>query len=152
MPIDIADVLVNMANINKQSASTRSQSGQVGQSLSNSPSTISKDTAFHLLQNSRRRATLQYLSKRDDVSSIREVTEQVAAWENDITVTRSSSDARQWVYIALYQCHLPKLAETGVIEYNRDRGLLVPTPLLAVFEPYLDEKPHTESVLMVGQN
>jgi hypothetical protein len=69
--------------------------------------------------------------------------EQVAAWENDISVAGLSSDAYQRVYIALYQCYLPKLAETGVIEYNRDRGLL------AVFKLYLD-KNHTESVLTVN--
>jgi hypothetical protein len=113
--------------------------------------TITKDTAFHLLQNSRRRAILRYLIERDDdVYSMRTVTEQVAAWENDTTIAELTSDARQRVYIALYQSHLPKLDKAGVIEYNRNRGTLVPTPLLGVFEPYLDEEHHTESVLTTG--
>jgi hypothetical protein len=56
--------------------------------MPDSPLTISKDAVFHLLQNSRRRAILQYLTEYDDdVTSLREVTEQVAAWENDTSVT-----------------------------------------------------------------
>lgn len=110
--------------------------------------TISKDVVFHLLQNSRRRAILRYLIERDeDVLSMREVSEQVAAWENDTTVAGLSSDARQRVYIALYQSHLPKLHDSGVIEYDRDRGTLSPLPPLAVFEPYLDRGLHADSDL-----
>jgi putative lipase involved disintegration of autophagic bodies len=132
-------------NISEQGAST--WCNQVGQSTHDSPETISKDAAFHLLQNSRRRAVLRYLiDNDDDVYSMREVTEQVAAWENDTTIAELTSNERQRVYIALYQSHLPKLNETNIIEYNRDRGTLAPTPLLFVLEPYLD-KEH-ESVLI----
>jgi putative lipase involved disintegration of autophagic bodies len=135
-------------NINERVTSTGSQGGQVEQSTYDSPVTISKDAAFHLLQNSRRRAVLRYLIERDDeVYSMREVTEQVAAWENDTTISALTSNERQRVYIALYQSHLPKLDETDVIEYDRDRGTLSPTSLLSVFEPYLDEEHRAESVL-----
>lgn len=126
------------------------QGNRVGHPRCDSSVTISKDVAFHLLQNSRRRAVLRYLIERDeDVISMREVSEQVAAWENDTTVAGLSSDARQRVYIALYQSHLPKLDENGVIEYDRDRGTLSPLPLLAVFEPYLDRGLHADSVLSI---
>ncbi|ADJ15164.1 DUF7344 domain-containing protein [Halalkalicoccus jeotgali] len=103
---------------------------------------ISKDDLFHLLQNARRRAVLRYFAAHPgkEEFNMRAVAEAIAAWENETTVEQLSSDQRQRVYIALYQSHLPKLDDYGVIEYNQPRGLIVPTALTALFEPYLDEE------------
>lgn len=101
---------------------------------------ISKDDAFHILQNARRRAVLRHLLERSDTEQfqMREVAEAVAAWENDTTTERLTTEQRQRVYIALYQSHLPKLDNHGVIRYDQARGLVEPTPLLAVFGPFLE--------------
>lgn len=101
---------------------------------------ISKDDAFHVLQNSRRRAVLRYLLDRDEPQRLqmRDVAEAVAAWEHGTTTEQLTSDQRQRVYIALYQSHLPKLDELGVIEYDQARGIVEPTRLLAVFAPFLE--------------
>jgi hypothetical protein len=101
--------------------------------------TLARDDVFHLLQNQRRRLVLRYLTEHDSGTSIemREVAEQVAAWENDTTVALLTSDARQRVYIALYQSHLPKFDESGVIEYNQDRGMIEPQASLSQLEPYI---------------
>lgn len=101
---------------------------------------ISKDDLFHLLQNGRRRAVLRYFASHPEQEefNMRTVAEAIAAWENETTVEQLSSDQRQRVYIALYQSHLPKLDEYGVIEYNQSRGQIVPTPLTALFAPYLE--------------
>ena len=113
---------------------------------------ISKDDAFHVLQNARRRAVLRYLSEHDDEDKfvMRDIAEEVAAWEHDTTVQRLVSDERQRVYIALYQSHLPKLDEHGIIEYNQSRGIVEPTELTAAFEPYLDDGLHADSELTVS--
>ena len=113
---------------------------------------ISKDDAFHVLQNARRRAVLRYLSEHseEDTFVMRDIAEEVAAWEHDTTVQRLVSDERQRVYIALYQSHLPKLDEHGIIEYNQSRGVVEPTELTAAFEPYLDDGLHADSELTVS--
>ena len=100
-------------------------------------SMLPRDEIFHLLQNERRRLVLRYLTEHGDDIEMREVAEQVAAWENDTTVAGLTSDARQRVYIALYQSHLPKLDENGVIEYDRNRGTIEPCTPLSQLEPYL---------------
>lgn len=102
---------------------------------------LSKDDVFHLLQCGRRRAVLRILSANDDQSvfRMRDVAEAVAAWEHDTTVAKLHSDQRQRVYISLYQSHLPKLDEHGVIAYDQSRGIIQPRPLLAVLEPYLGD-------------
>lgn len=101
---------------------------------------LSKDQAFHLLQNARRRAVLRYILDHDEDSYVmRNVAEAVAAWEHDTTVRQLDSDERQRVYIALYQSHLPKLADAGVIEYERNRGTIRPQPAIEVLAPFLEE-------------
>lgn len=102
---------------------------------------IAKDEAFHLLQNARRRAVLRYLLARPDADRfvMRDVTEAVAAWEHDTSVGALTSDERQRVYISLYQSHLPKLDEHGVVAYDQSRGIVEPRPLLAALEPFLED-------------
>ena len=98
---------------------------------------LPKDEIFHLLQNQRRRYVLQYLEEVDGTVEMRDMAEQVAAWEHDTTLQALTSDERQRVYIALYQAHLPKLDEKGVIEYNQSRGIVEPTPRVGQLTQYL---------------
>ncbi|WP_254820921.1 DUF7344 domain-containing protein [Haloglomus halophilum] len=112
---------------------------------------ISKDDAFHILQNSRRRAVLRYLAAHDEEERfvMRDLAEEVAAWEHDTTVQQLVSDERQRVYIALYQSHLPKLDDHDIIEYNQSRGVVEPTELVDALAPYLDEGLHSDTDLTV---
>lgn len=111
---------------------------------------ISKDDAFHILQNPRRRAVLRYfLESEEDRFVMGDIAEEVAAWEHDTTVSQLDSDQRQRVYISLYQSHLPKLDDHGVIEYDQARGTVVPTPLVQVFEPYVEDGLHAGGDLTV---
>lgn len=102
-------------------------------------SPLPKDKLFHILQNQRRRQTLQFLQGTEGVVDMRDIAEQVAAWEHDTTLQQLTSNERQRAYISLYQCHLPKLADEGIIEYNQQRGFVKRTPLADQLDPYLDE-------------
>jgi len=102
---------------------------------------IERDDLFHLLQSGRRRAVLSYLLTHDEETYVmRDIAEAIAAWENETTVEALSSTQRQRVYIALYQSHLPKLDEYGVIEYEQSRGTVVPTELASQFGPYIEDE------------
>ena len=105
---------------------------------------LNKDDLFHLLQNERRRRVLEYLSEIDGAVEMRDIAEQIAAWEHETTVQQLSSQERQRVYIALYQTHLPKLAESGVITYNQSRGIIERTPLTDQVIQYLDRDEVTD--------
>lgn len=100
---------------------------------------LDRDELFHLLQSGRRRAVIRYLTDHREISvfEMRDIADQVAAWENDKPVSHLHSNERQRVYIALYQSHLPKLDEVGVIDYNQSRGRVEPTSLLEQVEQYL---------------
>ena len=125
-------------------ASDAPQSQGVDDAEESVPS-LSRDKIFHILQTQRRRDALRYLKDQEGPVEMRTLAEQVAAWENDTTVPQLSSDERQRVYIALYQSHLPKLAEEGVIEYEKGRGIVERGPVAPQFDPYLGTPDDDES-------
>lgn len=80
---------------------------------------------FELLKNKRRRRVIEFLKKQDDRTTTLDVlAEHIAALENDVDVSQLSSSQRKRVYIGLYQCHLPKMDDFGVIEYQKNRGII----------------------------
>lgn len=108
-------------------------------------SDLDLDTTFHLLQTERRRLALRYLFERErageTVVEMRDVAEQVAAWEHDTTVEELESDQRQRVYVGLYQTHLPKLDQHDVIDYEQSRGWIELQPESRSLETYLERAP-----------
>ncbi|TYL39506.1 hypothetical protein CV102_04205 [Natronococcus pandeyae] len=103
------------------------------------------DEIFHILQNERRRMVLEYLQEAEDSVRMRDVAEQVAAWENGTTVEELSSDERQRVYIPLYQSHLPKLDKAGIIDYQQNRGIVERRPLAKQLDYYLNADSETNA-------
>jgi len=101
---------------------------------------LGADDIYHLLQNERRRSVLRYMQGVDGPARMRDVAEQVAAWEYDTTVEQLTSQERQRVYIALYQAHLPKLDKHGVIDYNQSRGIVEQKPRAERLEQYIVEE------------
>lgn len=84
---------------------------------------LSAGEIFELLKNERRRRVIQYLKTRDDrTASLSRLATHIAALENDVDETQVSSDERRRVYISLYQLHLPKLENYGVVEFHQDSG------------------------------
>ena len=103
---------------------------------------LSKDVIFELLKNRRRREVLTYLLEAEGTVTLGELAEQIAAWENDTTVNALSSDQRKRVYVALYQTHLPKMDDAGIIEYDQDRGLIELSDNADLLMMYLDTDTH----------
>lgn len=105
---------------------------------------LSLDEIFHLLQSDRRRLVIEHLRGRDDEVVMRDLVEEVAADEYNTSVESLDSTRRQRVYIALYQRHLPKLDDAGVIDYNQNRGIVRRNSLASEVEQRLTMEPtHT---------
>ncbi|WP_435159766.1 DUF7344 domain-containing protein [Haladaptatus sp. DFWS20] len=119
-------------------STTTQQVGEQSQTTTETTVDLSEDQIYHLLQNERRRNVLRYLHDADEKVSMRDIAEQVAAWENNTTVQALSSSERQRVYIPLYQSHLPKLDEEGVIEYDQSRGTVRKTSYTETLYSYLE--------------
>lgn len=106
---------------------------------------ISKEEIFHLLSTSRRREVIQYLLETGDQVGLPKLAKHIAAVEHETSVSEVTQVQYQRIYIPLYQSHLPKLDEAGVIRYNSSYGRVEPTERLNVFAPYLGLSPLEKS-------
>jgi len=95
------------------------------------------DQTFEILRNQRRRYVLQYLDATEGQVSLSDLAEQIAAWENDKEVREISSSERKRVYVGLYQCHLPKMDDMGVVAFNKPRGIVEPGENVGAVVEYL---------------
>lgn len=74
---------------------------------------------YEMLGNSRRRHVLRYLRTVSKPVSVGELAEHVAAVENEVPVDEVTPAQRKSVYTSLYQNHLGKLADAGLIRAER---------------------------------
>ena len=106
----------------------------------------SEETVFEVLSNGRRRFVFHYLKQEQRQVYLRELAEHVAAIENDTTTDQLTSSQRKRVYVGLYQCHLPKMDDMGVVDFNQDRGHVALAPQSECLTEYLDRPTEDEGV------
>lgn len=98
---------------------------------------LTKDDIFSMLSNRRRRLVLHHLHRQSGAASVRELSRQVAAWENGVPTDELTYKQRKRVYTSLHQTHLPKLDDVGVVVYDRDGGSVELAERASQLEPYL---------------
>ena len=116
---------------------------------------LSTETIFETLSSRRRRYVLHYLTQRDERVTVRDLSMQIAAWENSIERDAVTPKERKRVYTALHQTHLPKMHRLGVVAYDEDRGTVALTDCVREFDIYLDvvsrdELPWSQFYLALG--
>ncbi|SDF28546.1 DUF7344 domain-containing protein [Halorientalis regularis] len=116
---------------------------------------LSTETIFETLSNRRRRYTLHYLKRIDEPVTIRDLSEQLAAWENGVEREQVKPKERKRLYTALHQTHLPKMDRLGVVAYDSDRGVVALTETIDQFDIYFDlvaadEIPWSQFYLALG--
>jgi len=100
---------------------------------------VSEDELFDVLANQRRRFAVHLLKREEkDRVEIGDMAEQIAAWENGIDTAEITGNERKRVYTALQQSHLPKMDDAGVVDFDKDRGTIEPTPALTDVDLYMD--------------
>ena len=111
---------------------------EADQSGSDAAEDLSLDLIFEILKNRRRRDVVRYLKEQDERTSLSDLAEHVAALENDTTTQALTSSQRKRVYVGLYQCHLPKMDDMDIVNFNQDRGYVELGANVDELEPYLD--------------
>lgn len=99
---------------------------------------LSENELFEVLSNRRRRYAVHMLKHESGSLKIGDMAERIAAWENDVEVAEVTGTERKRVYTALQQSHLPKMDNAGVVEFQKDRGVVEPTEALDDVDVYLD--------------
>jgi DNA-binding transcriptional ArsR family regulator len=80
---------------------------------------LTQDVLFDILSSARRRFVLHVLNREGEME-LTELAEHVAARENDVDVEDLTKQERKRVYVSLYQTHVPKLRDAGLVEYDED--------------------------------
>lgn len=102
---------------------------------------LDEDTVFDILSNRRRRQIIYYLQEHGGEAPLRDVANAVAGWEEDEAPEDVTEKQSRRVYVSLYQSHVPRLTEVGLIEHE-DTGMIRLTDRVRLLDPYLD--PHTD--------
>jgi predicted transcriptional regulator len=107
-------------------------------------SELSNDDLYEVLADKRRRYAIHYLKQCREPVAVRELAEQVAAWENAKSVDALGSQERKRVYIALYQSHLPSLDEAGLVNYDEDASTVELADVFDDLKIYLEIVPEAD--------
>lgn len=114
---------------------------------------LDEDTVFDILSNRRRRQIIYYLQEQGGEAPLRDVANAVAGWEEDEAPEDVTEKQSRRVYVSLYQSHVPRLTEVGLVEHD-DTGTVRLTDRVRLLDPYLnphsDETPWQLYYLAVG--
>lgn len=102
---------------------------------------LSEEIIFDMLQNSRRRYSIDYLKQANSPVELRKLVDQIAAWETDKETWEVSSNERQRVHVSMLQSHIPALSEAGLIQYDREAKTLKLTEQARGLDMYLEVVP-----------
>lgn len=102
-------------------------------------STLANDDMFEALAHQRRRYLL-YSMLDGDGCSLRELAGRVADWESSSDGDDADEDDVERVYASLYHAHVPKLADLGIVEFDRRDETIAAGPNA---KPVLDVLEHT---------
>lgn len=123
--------------LSEERDTTAAESAPEADAESSPDDALPLDVVFGALKNARRRRVLRYLDDRHEPVSLSDLAEHVAAIENDTSPENLAAQQRKRVYVALYQCHLPKLDDMGVITFNKSRGTIERNPTASQLDKYL---------------
>lgn len=101
--------------------------------VSDTRATLSPATVFELLLDERRRHALYYLSRRVGAVPLEELVDGVARMEGERTRRRLDAIA-----IEFHHNHLDRLAEAGVLRYDRDAETVERRPAARALDPHLE--------------
>ena len=105
---------------------------------------VAADDLLELLSNRRRRYLWRALRREGRELELSEASRRIAAWENGVDVESVEYDQRKSVYNSLHQFHCPKMADAGLVEFDKRASTVrlaseLPSQLTVTVEPDTDE-------------
>lgn len=85
---------------------------------------LDRDTLFDLLSSARRQYVLRYLCDESPEEHVEELARLIAAEETAVPPAEVPSEDVRRVYISLYQTHVPKLEENGLLRFDPDERVV----------------------------
>lgn len=82
------------------------------------------DDVFELFSKERRRFALYFLDEADDPVPVRELAEQIQAWENGSEPPAIADDEYRDIVLRLKHTDLPKAAEAEFVHYDPQENVI----------------------------
>lgn len=98
---------------------------------------LSQDVVFDILSSPRRRYMIHYLRSNEGKEEVTELAKHVAAWEYEVDLEALTDQQQKRVYVSLYQTHVPKLADIGVVTYDEETRMVELTDRASNVEAYV---------------
>lgn len=98
---------------------------------------LSRGEAYDLLSNERRRYVLEAFDGTEQPVPVQELAAYVAARENGTDAEATTDAERKRAYVSLYQNHVPRLAEVGVLDHDDAAGTVAPGDRFDDLDGYL---------------
>lgn len=116
------------------------------QERTSTANSLSLNTLFDLLSDHRRRAVLTQLTVHEHKQTVNDFAKEIAVQEQGEPITDVSGETLTQIHLSLHHTHIPKLAETPLVEYDEERKLVEPTEQLEELEPFLSTVGEADSV------
>lgn len=100
---------------------------------------LDTDDALQVLADPHRRAVVSSLLDQEAGTFEDELVDDVL--QEAVSSTGNRTEIRSRVATRLQHAHLPKLADVGLIEWDRNKRFVEPTDSLSALEPLLDVAP-----------
>lgn len=79
-------------------------------------------TMIEILAHPRRRHVILCLREYENSMVLADLADEIAALENETSPMEVPPDEVERVYLSLYHTHVPKLADTGVVQYEQEKN------------------------------
>ncbi|ELZ29829.1 hypothetical protein C474_12371 [Halogeometricum pallidum JCM 14848] len=112
---------------------------------------ISRDDAFHVLQDEGRRAVIRFLlaKKTEEPTPLSTLAAFIAAVKYGDSESTAVGEVQERVRVALHHSHLPVLEDHGLVVYDHATRTVEPRPLLTALDPFLEDGLDAERDLTV---
>lgn len=104
---------------------------------------LDQDVVFDILSSARRRYAISILNRRDEAMQLTDLAEEIAALEAETTVEDLTKQQRKRVYVSLYQTHIPKMDEVGIVTYDAEEGTVALASGAGAVDEFLTEPDET---------
>lgn len=107
------------------------------------------DEFFEILADRHRRHALYYLLDRDGSVSLGRLVREVLRREHGCDVDVLADQRCRRAYLTFYHDHAPRMASSGLLEFNDEEGVVRPTGAVDEYADYLEHARVDETELGV---
>ena len=95
------------------------------------------NTLLELCQEQHRRIVLAVLATEKRSLTVNDLTKAIVKHNHHTPLLEVSEEESQQIRISLHHVHIPKLADLSLVDYDRERQLVEPTPQFDQLQPQL---------------